>query len=246
MIPKVRILEDLLDFVYPPLCLVCDRLIDDSDGPICAGCFKKVVRVEYPFCLNCHGEIKTGLRCRNCDGDEALPVFAGGIFETPLREMVHRFKYDGFSRLAADLGRMLMDHHGKKLSRLKIDAIVPVPLHSYRHKVRGFNQAHLLADIISGRLSTVVDTGSLEKVRRTKDQARLTPSQRQLNVRDAFEVFGDDLRGKRVLVVDDVLTTGATIKEVCRTLHRAGVRVQGAVVLASAGVWFNDDETAED
>ncbi len=228
-------LKDILDLVYPPLCLSCGKFEDAYESLICPECWDEVEEFKTAFCLGCRQSIESGMRCGECPPETAGPVLALGRYTDPLKEIVHQFKYKGYRRLGAELAERLTDKYASFLKRLKIDVIVPVPLHSYRRKRRGFNQAGILADIIGRRMEVPVESGSLIKARRTRDQARLDPNRRKTNISGAFEVAGSILRAKRVLVVDDVMTTGATMDEAARALKESGARPVGFSVVAVAG-----------
>ena len=125
-------------------------------------------------------------------------------------------------------------HHGL-IIKIKADLIVPVPLHSYRLKFRGFNQAGILADNISERIGIDINDKSLRKIKNTKDQKLLVHSERIENVRGAYKVYGDELLGKKIILVDDVITTGATLHEARKTIEEAGGNAVLAIVIATAG-----------
>jgi len=231
-----NIFENILDTAYPPICLCCDEFIDDSESLICSGCWNRAVQFDYPFCLNCGEILEKELYCKKCSNEYSMPVFALGHFTEPLKEIIHKFKFNDYSKLAVDLGSRILDNYAEDMKKRKIDSILPIPLHSYREKVRGFNQAAVLSDIIGRGLGTKVVHRSLLKVKRTKDQTRLNPQQRKANIKGAFKVAGDELNGKRVMIVDDVITTGATIKEAARVLIEAGVKPVAYCVVAMAGL----------
>ncbi|MFH2036185.1 MAG: phosphoribosyltransferase family protein, partial [Candidatus Zixiibacteriota bacterium] len=134
------------------------------------------------------------------------------------------------------LGEYLANIHRINLEKLKIDYIVPIPLHSHRMKARGFNQAELMADIICKIIGVKKATGILTKIKKTKDQARLGLSERLTNIKGSFAVEDDSLMGKRVMIIDDVITTGATIDEARRVLKEAG---SIPVALAAAAIAGN-------
>jgi len=129
-----------------------------------------------------------------------------------------------------------VDKYAAALKKIRADFIIPVPLHSYREKSRGFNQAAILSDIIGKRLGVPVDVDNLLKIRRTKDQAKLDPMQRERNIKGAFKLYKDTLRAKRVLLVDDVVTTGATIREAGKVLSGSGAKPVAVCTIAVAGV----------
>jgi len=228
-------LNDLLDFVYPPVCLCCDKSVEESNRLICADCWEKIVEFDFPFCLNCREIVQSGERCSFCKPEEFLPVFALGHYVDPLKEIIHQFKYYGFRKLGSELAERLVNKHFESLGRLKIDCIIPIPLHSFREKSRGFNQAVLLSDIIGKRLGIPLVEGTLVKTRRTRDQAKLDPPGREKNIKGVFRVLSGDLKDKRALIVDDVVTTGATVREAFNVLTDSGTRVTAIATVAVAG-----------
>jgi ComF family protein len=159
-------------------------------------------------------------------------VFAYGVFEEPLRELVHLFKYGGVTALARPLGRLL---------RLAVprdrgfDLIVPTPLHWRRRWTRGYNQAMLLARELAPALG-LKPVNALRRTRATSTQAGLSRTARRANVAGAFVVRDPSrIHGRRVLLVDDVMTTGATLRACAAALKRAGARSVSIAVLARAG-----------
>jgi len=230
-----KIFDGLLDIAYPPVCLCCDAFMEQTDKLVCDRCWMRTMQFEFPYCANCREVLEKNLTCPECTGEYSLPVFALGHFTEPLKEIIHRFKYYGFKRLADDLAGRLLDLYSEKMKSLDLDAIVPVPLHSYREKNRGFNQAAVLSDIIGKGLGVGVVHETLVRIRRTKDQTRLNPQQREENIKGAFRVFGDTLRDKRVMIVDDVITTGATVREAQKVIGEAGARTVAYCVAATAG-----------
>nr|MBN2278924.1 ComF family protein [candidate division Zixibacteria bacterium] len=236
MILRKTGLYDLLDFVFPPICLGCDEFNDNSDELVCDRCWKRIEPIEYPFCLNCHEILPRGGSCGGCPAGETLPVFALGHFVDPLKKIIHHFKYHGYRKLGIELAGRLVDRQGALMAGRKIEAVIPIPLHSYRHKSRGFNQAAIMSDIIGERLNVPVDSDSLVKIRRTRDQARLRPAERDRNIRGAFSVISEELKGMRVILVDDVITTGTTVHEASRVLKEAGIKVAAVAAAALAGL----------
>lgn len=227
-------LNGLIDFIYPPVCLCCDGFLDNGRLPVCPECFEKIAQIELPFCINCRQFLEKNVVCRDC-GESAMAVFCLGHFTDNLQKMIHQFKYHGFKRLGANLAVRLADKFLPALTKLKADVIVPVPLHSIREKSRGFNQAAILADIIGKRIDVPVATETLLKQKRTKDQAKLNPEQRRENIKDAFRLPGSEVAGKRIIIVDDVVTTGATVNEAALTLRRAGGIPVAVCAIAAAG-----------
>lgn len=145
-------------------------------------------------------------------------------YEGRLLEAIHRFKYGGDMALLKPLGLLLLD--GVKVLGEMPDAIVPVPLHRKRLKERGFNQSLLLARELSRELSIGVDYLNLKRTLHTHPQINLKAKERRQNVRGAFEAVNPSrLRGRRILLVDDVFTTGATVRECAKALKKTGAEV---------------------
>lgn len=239
-----EIWEGLFDLVYPPRCLVCHTWMER--GCFCDGCIDKIEKVAPPFCGRCGLPINEGHPlCERCE-KRMEPAYNWsqtlGRYGGALREAIHRFKYDGKTALAEPLGTLLarsLDSPPSPLltspggDPLKFDLIVPVPLHPSRYRHRGFNQAELLARVVSRERKWPIDTAGIRRVRHTRTQALLVRSERTDNVRGAFLCSPPQrYTGQSVLVLDDVLTTGSTLDEVARTIRQAGAERVCIVALA--------------
>ena len=152
--------------------------------------------------------------------------------EGPIREAIHRLKYDGVTALAQPLGRLISDYW--LTHPLQSDMIVPVPLHRRRLRQRGFNQAALLAYELSARADLAVDDTTLIRHRATASQVGLDIEQRKNNVQDAFECTTGKLVNRHILLIDDVYTTGSTLEACAAALHAGGVNSVQALTLARA------------
>ncbi len=156
---------------------------------------------------------------------------AAGIYDAPLRDAIHALKFGGCQALAGPLGRLMAEVAATD-PRLRADLIVPVPLHPQRLRERGFNQAELLAAEVGAYLRLPVRTDLLHRARPTKSQTELSRSDRRANVRAAF-VAGSRCAFGRILLLDDVMSTGFTAAECSRVLRAAGTR---EVVVATAAL----------
>lgn len=206
--------------------------------PVCKACLSKPepLNAEY-FCICCRTPFLNQFpldeqgRCALCklglSGFDAAYSF--GSYDAELRELIHLFKYGRVQTLAKPLGRLL----ALALPRgEKFDAIVPMPLHWWKRWQRGFNQSELLSKEISRRTNIPVRK-SVRRVKHTNAQAGLTSAKRRANVSGAFRpMTRHSLKGMRVLLVDDVMTTGATASACARALKRAGARYVALLTVA--------------
>ena len=210
-----------LDWLYPPLCGGCGKL----GSRWCDDCQDKVRVISPPICQRC-GEVLdgTGTLCSQCI--QSPPSFSAlrtwAVFEGPLRNALHRLKYKGDIALGEILVRPLIS----MLQNLKweIDLVAPVPIGATRRAERGYNQAALLALPLAMGCGITYESQALEKIRDTRSQVGLTAIQRYENVSGAFQARAKYVSEKCVLVVDDVTTSGATLKACSLALIRAGAR----------------------
>lgn len=222
-------LAALADLFYPQRCVGCERRASDV---LCRECFDALPIVERPVCSRCGMptafETFVCEECKNVD-------FAFEGARAPLRyegvgkEIVHSLKYGGYTRVVERLAVPLMA--GVIERGVRFDAVVPVPLHRSRLARRGFNQAAVLGREVAGGLG-VEFLEILRAVRGTRDQVELSAPERRANVRGAFRAEGP-IRG-RALLVDDVLTTGATLSECAGVLKDAGAEEVHALSLCRA------------
>lgn len=247
--PLAGLVSQLGRIIFPPYCVMCGSLADEL---VCAQCTAKLPRVMQPICPRCGKPLKTSVPrsdCGHCSGhdwalDAARALF---IYEGEGREAMHRFKYGSRRGLARYFGSVLSDEAGD-LSALGAifnwdlgdvpQLLVPVPLHARKRFQRGFNQNELVLRFYTPALGLPVGLGALKRVKATKPQVRLTEAQRFDNVRGAFAVppkAKAQVQGKRVLLFDDVATTGATLNAAARALKRAGAsRVYALTLFTSA------------
>jgi ComF family protein len=222
--PQSALRRRALDFLYPPRCVGCGAfntfLCEDCDAVMSE-------TTTGTRCPNCTARWGGGLNCPRCFACEALDQLAGAYdMEGPARELIHGLKYRGITELA----KVMAPRMERLLGLQAIDVAVAVPLHRSRQRSRGFNQA---AQLLAA-LQWPAAPGHLVRVRRTDSQVGLRPGERRANMTGAFSWQGDSLRGLRVAVVDDVITTGATANECARVLRENGARSVIALAFARA------------
>ena len=217
-----RILSKIADLFFPRRCTICDRVIATDEG-ICDTCRKKVHPLRGDTCMKCGKKITgNNAYCYDCMRRDHCFERNFSAFEYPvIRESLYRFKYRGRAEYAAYYAREAYKIHGKRIMELHADAIVPVPLHPARLSSRGFNQAQLLAAEISACLSLPLRTDLLRRIKDIASQPSRTAQQRKLAMKGVF-VAEPMPPGLRILLVDDVVTSGATLSECARVLRSAG------------------------
>lgn len=225
-----------LDLLYPPVCLACRAGTAQHDA-LCMDCWRRMIFVERPVCE------RSGVPLSADPGPGALspqaladpPVCARircvALFrEGPARDLVHRFKYDDSPELARPLGRWMARAGAELLADRPL--IAPVPMHRGRLFARRFNQAALLAERIAREAGLQCDATSLTRRRATKAQVGLSKVERAANLQGAFAAPPGAFEGRRVLLVDDVATTGATLNAAARAILKAGAQAVDGLVFA--------------
>jgi ComF family protein len=238
--PALRVLSRAADLVFPPACLSC-RQATEAHGSLCATCWAKVRFIERPFCERLGVPFPVDLGNEGLLSPEAVanpPVYARAravahFEDGPVRDLLHRLKYGDRMELAKPLGAW-MARAGAELL-VDADLLVPVPLHRGRLLARRFNQSQALAQAISAACGVPADPLCLARVRPTQSQTRLTASQRAINVQGAFKVKSEmaaRIEGRAIVLVDDVMTSGATLNAASRALLRAKARRVDVLVFA--------------
>lgn len=219
-----------LGFFYPEHCQLCEsEHAPAANGFVCSKCWQQVRFIRHPFCERCglpfQGDITTSFECSNCrDMDlhfnsARSAVVAKGI----LLDVIHRYKYQRQLWFEPFLADLLLREALPALRGQKWDFIVPVPLHAVKFREREFNQAARLAEHLGNAMRIPVKPKLLSRVAPTLTQTRLTKEQRAANMRGAFAVReGVKLNGERIILVDDVFTTGATTSACAKVLRKAG------------------------
>jgi ComF family protein len=223
----------LLDLVFPPTCVGCHR----PGQLLCPACAQRVEPVPATVCSRC-GRIQARAvpTCPHCEDEEpALQrVGAAALHLAPLREAIHELKYGGQPGLAEPLARYLVAAFAGPAWRtlgVQMDAVVPVPLHQERRRERGYNQSELLAGHFCAATGIPLQPSWLQRVRLTRPQVGLNAQERRANVEDAFTA-DPRVRGQTLLLMDDVYTTGATLRACAAAALDAGAHAVYGLTLA--------------
>ncbi|MBK7141225.1 MAG: ComF family protein [bacterium] len=220
----------LLEFAFPTLCLGCGEQTD-STIQVCDRCFSGIDRYTEPFCLTCKRQLFDRPDCPDCKSDSWL-LFPYGNYVDPLKEIVISFKFRSLTGAADFAVEGICEQFSERIFSLEPTWLVPIPLYPMRQLIRGYNQAEILADKLGERLNLPVASDFLVRKKRRREQARLSEHERPANVHGVFEAMADADPGERVILVDDVVTSGATVAEARRILIEAGFDVPGCISLA--------------
>ena len=212
--------------LFPPRCAACGR----PGAAVCQPCLATAEPLAHPQCRQCARPLTYGDQCARCRLEQRRVdhLYAAYAYTPPILQAVHRFKYANKRYLAADLAALAMSALPPDL---QVDCVVPIPLAPSREHQRGYNQSQLLAAEVARRLRRPLDGAVLVRLRDTPPQTSLPRARRLSNVRGAFRALRK-LSGVRILLVDDVTTSGATIEAATRALRRRGALWVGALVLA--------------
>jgi ComF family protein len=227
-----NLLQQVLDMLFPVHCAGCQK----TGQVLCPACIAQIQPLPSPICDFCGTPLSTYGVCKNCQYHK--PNLSGqravSLYQEPLRTCIYGLKYDGNKRLAVPLGLLLAQAY--KRYALRADILIPVPLHTKRQQQRGFNHASLLAGVCSAKVGVPMNDDILVRHRATVAQVDLHPRERYQNVAGAFACSSSSAKsmliGRRIVIIDDVSTTSATLEACATPLFAAGAREVWGLVLA--------------
>lgn len=237
------LLDKALDAVYPRRCPICGKASDRPRRLVCWNCLSQldICSAATAACSICglvpQGEVAAPFVCADCQAHRpAFDLARSALdYSGPARDLLQDFKYNGHVWLARDFGDILEACARTCFETARADMVVPVPLYPAKFVMRSYNQAALLAGELAGRLGVEYADGILARRRDTPTQTHLGAGSRHDNIRKAFSVVAPELvEGRTVLVIDDVMTTGATLGEIARILKKAGACRVWCLTLARA------------
>lgn len=225
------VFDGALALVYPDVCQICfARVSTRAEGYVCSDCWRNVSFIVPPLCDRCgtpfQGAISDQFECANCkELDLAFSTARAAVAAKGMvLDVIHRWKYSGAIWFEPFLSRLLLREAQPALAEGRWDFVVPVPLHRVRQAEREFNQAEHLARDLAAATGVVLRTDLIRRVADTATQTALSRDKRARNMRRAFAVgaHGAEARGRRIVLVDDVLTTGATTSACAEVLRACG------------------------
>ena len=215
----MNVLNSLADIIFPPRCLSCNKR-NASSEVICNECADELVNLQEHICTFCQRETSNMNICEDCKREYPFDeVICAYMFNPPIQRLIHNFKYNEFKRIGAYLGSKLADILSRCTFIADTDYIIPVPLHRTKQRYRGFNQSDIIAEALSDRLNIPWFKDVIQRKKFTQTQTQLKKSEREKNVAQAFKIKKNaDFQNKSVVLVDDVLTTGSTMKSIALLL----------------------------
>ncbi len=244
----IKAKEILLDILFPPLCLNCQKHLEtriatnanintnsrEYKNYLCDNCYSLIKLNNTLFCPVCRARLADNKRI--CHYDSQYLLAAAGNYDDPvLQNLIHYFKYKSFKNLSLILGEIAAKYIENCKLKIENFVVVPIPLHPRRQRERGFNQAKLLAEI-TAKNSNLELEDCLKRIKNTKPQSQLKDSEkRRSNVFNCFSITSPDfVKGKNIILVDDVFTSGATMNEAVKILKQNGAKRIIALVVAKA------------
>lgn len=222
-----RFANTLQKILYPPSCPLCGELIPISSGTVCKVCRAELSYIQQPVCLRCGKEIMDEEQelCEDCSNHTRSYIrgFPAMNYVTPLSESVADFKYHNRRDYAEFYAQEIVRCRGREILAVNPEALIPVPIHNAKLKKRGYNQAEVLAQEIGNILHIPVDTQVIQRCVNTIPQKTLNQEEREKNLKNAFISTDKIVKYKRVILVDDIYTTGATIEACTNILKDKGI-----------------------
>lgn len=220
------IINDVVDIIYPPRCPICNRVTVTNTA--CDDCRYKLKYVGQNRCLKCGKELNSqdAEYCEDCKRikhayDYGVAVFS---YDESIKASIYRFKYKNYKVYAEFYAAEICRIYENIIRNWEIEIIIPVPMYRRKQQIRGFNQSEIIAERLSYLLNIPMDSNFLSRKKNTTPQKDLTDQDRVINIKNAFQIEQNSVKYNKVLLVDDIYTTGTTIDECAKLLKQNGAK----------------------
>ncbi|UCE67045.1 MAG: ComF family protein [Candidatus Zixiibacteriota bacterium] len=236
------IFDDFKQLLSPPLCIGCDGNLANNDPVFCESCLESLKSKcpgIHPVCPFCGGYDFDNKSCRSCGRSSKIRLYYWGRYEDDVMGYILKFKFQGVLELGVRLTDEALNRFADPLRKNNYDFVIPVPLHGSRQRRREYNQSEIIARRVAKAIRAEYLPDSIFRVRSTRQQAKIdSEAKRWENVKNAFRLSGEryiEFTARRVLIVDDIVTTGATVYEVSRPIREQKPEMVDIFSLAYAG-----------
>ncbi|MBQ7943575.1 MAG: ComF family protein [Lachnospiraceae bacterium] len=220
-------IEKIVQLFYPRRCPVCDDAVPMKEGLACEACRKKIRYIREPKCRKCGKELRQEekILCADCTNRRHEFDYGIALYDyQSMKESIYRFKYQKRCEYAKFYAQEIWNKYEDEIKRMEADVLIPVPLHKSKLKLRGYNQAELIAKELSKLSGIPCDSKIVYRIRKTVPQKELDVQGRQNNLKKAFNIPSDVVKLNKTIVIDDIYTTGSTIDAVSGGLKQRGIR----------------------
>jgi len=224
---EFRIKDVLVNMIFPRRCPVCDEIVPMGEGLICRQCKIKPQYIREPRCRRCGKQLmgETKQFCHDCMQRKHAYDYGYTLYDyQSMKKSIYRFKYGKRCEYAAFYAKDICEKLSDEMNRMGADALIPVPVHASRQKSRGYNQAELVAGELSKLTGITMHEKLVQRIKKTVPQKELTIQERQNNLKKAFHISTNVVKLNKVILVDDIYTTGSTLDAVAIELKQHGVK----------------------
>lgn len=230
----------ILQTLFPKTCPICDKALRYGED-ICSACSGRIRYIKEPRCKKCSKQLGDDEAEYCVDCNRSKHIFKSGIaaflYDDVISKSIYRFKYHNRRTYAEFYGKAIANRYGKTIRGWNADIIVPVPIHERKRVKRGYNQAELIAKALEKELGIRADCSYLVRVANTRPQKEMDKWERKKNLENAFKLDRNVVEYRKIILVDDIYTTGSTIDECARTLMAGGAKEVNFVSLSiGAGI----------
>ena len=227
----------IADLLFPRRCAICDKALIKDESGICPDCLKRIKYIEEPVCFKCGRPVLNNKEyCDECE--VTRHEFIGGRFVFPydyIGTSVYKFKYMNRPEYIAFYAKAIEERLGEFIRHIDPDGFVPVPIHKKRYIKRGYNQAEELSKELSKLTGIQTYNDLVLRIKDTVPQKKINKIERQINMKKAFIVKENSVKLRKIIVVDDIFTTGSTIDSLARELKKSGVEKIYFITITAAG-----------